>query len=127
MSKVHPAISGVPSELSLAPKNTCGKRLLPGKSTGSSARWRSKPLLLAQWSPSLKRSIRHRLRPRRLLRNVSAFLYQWDDFPRELPSGWGYRVNRKRVRRLLRMMGLEAMRPKSGALSAANRAHPVFP
>jgi len=38
-----------------------------------------------------------------------------------------YRVNRKRVRRLLRMMGLEAMRPKSGALSAANRAHPVFP
>jgi hypothetical protein len=52
------------------------------------------------------------------LRNASAFLYQGDDLPRELPSGWGYRVNRKRVRRLLRMMGLEAMRPKSGALSA---------
>lgn len=38
----------------------------------------------------------------------------------------GYRVNRKRVRRLMRLMGLEALGPKP-RLSAANRAHPVYP
>jgi putative transposase len=38
----------------------------------------------------------------------------------------GHRVNRKRVRRLMRVMGLEAMSPKPN-LSRANRAHPVYP
>lgn len=38
----------------------------------------------------------------------------------------GYRVNRKRVRRLMRLMGLEALGPKP-RLSAANRAHPIYP
>ena len=38
----------------------------------------------------------------------------------------GYRVNRKRVRRLMGVLGLEAMSPKP-KLSAANRVHPVFP
>jgi putative transposase len=38
----------------------------------------------------------------------------------------GYRVNRKRVRRLMQVMGLETLSPKP-KLSAADRAHPVFP
>ena len=38
----------------------------------------------------------------------------------------GYRVNRKRVRRLMRLMGLESLSPKP-RLSAADRAHPVYP
>ena len=38
----------------------------------------------------------------------------------------GYRVNRKRVRRLMRVMGLEALSPKP-KLSAANQAHRVYP
>jgi putative transposase len=38
----------------------------------------------------------------------------------------GHRVNRKRVRRLMRLMGLGALGPKP-RLSAANRAHPVYP
>ena len=38
----------------------------------------------------------------------------------------GYEVNRKRVRRLMGVLGLEAMSPKP-KLSAANRVHPVFP
>ena len=38
----------------------------------------------------------------------------------------GERVNRKRVRRLMRIMGLESLSPKP-RLSAADRAHPVFP
>lgn len=38
----------------------------------------------------------------------------------------GHRVNRKRVRRLMRVMGLEAMCPKPN-LSRANRSHPVYP
>ncbi len=35
-------------------------------------------------------------------------------------------VNRKRVRRLMRIMGLESLAPKP-RLSAADRAHPVYP
>lgn len=38
----------------------------------------------------------------------------------------GHRVNRKRVRRLMRVMGLEAMSPKPN-LSRPHRAHPVYP
>jgi putative transposase len=38
----------------------------------------------------------------------------------------GYRVNRKRVRRLMRLMGLETLAPKP-RLSVANRAHPIYP
>src|ERR1700694_5112850 len=38
----------------------------------------------------------------------------------------GERVNRKRVRRLMRIMGLESLSPKR-KLSAADRAHPVYP
>jgi putative transposase len=38
----------------------------------------------------------------------------------------GHQVNRKRVRRLMRVMGLEAMSPTPN-LSRANRAHPVYP
>lgn len=38
----------------------------------------------------------------------------------------GHQVNRKRIRRLMRLMGLEALAPKP-RLSAADRAHPVYP
>lgn len=38
----------------------------------------------------------------------------------------GHRVNRKRVRRLMRIMGLEALGPKP-RLSIPQRAHPVYP
>lgn len=38
----------------------------------------------------------------------------------------GYRVNRKRVRRLMRVMGLEALSPKP-KLSVANQAHRIYP
>jgi len=38
----------------------------------------------------------------------------------------GWPVNPKRVRRLMRQMGLEAIYPKKG-LSVPNRAHPVYP
>jgi putative transposase len=38
----------------------------------------------------------------------------------------GWVVNRKRVRRLMQLMGLEAMCPKP-ALSKPNRTHPVYP
>lgn len=38
----------------------------------------------------------------------------------------GHEVNRKRVRRLLRLMGLEAIHPKP-RLSAAGRGHKVYP
>lgn len=38
----------------------------------------------------------------------------------------GETVNRKRVRRLMRVMGLESLAPKP-RLSAADRAHPVYP
>jgi putative transposase len=38
----------------------------------------------------------------------------------------GYAVNRKRVRRLMRLMGLEAMAPKP-KLSGPHPAHPVYP
>lgn len=38
----------------------------------------------------------------------------------------GYRVNRKRVARLYKKMGLETIYPKKG-LSKRNKAHPVYP
>ena len=38
----------------------------------------------------------------------------------------GFRINRKRVRRLMRRMGLEAVGPKP-RLSRANKAHPKYP
>jgi putative transposase len=38
----------------------------------------------------------------------------------------GHRVNRKRMRRLMRLMGLESLSPQP-KLSAPNRAHPVYP
>ena len=38
----------------------------------------------------------------------------------------GYRINRKRVRRLMRLMGLEALYPKPN-LSRANAQHRVYP
>ena len=38
----------------------------------------------------------------------------------------GEAVNRKRVQRLLRLMGLEAIYPKP-KLSAAGRGHPIYP
>ena len=38
----------------------------------------------------------------------------------------GWVVNRKRVSRLMRLMGLEAMCPKPN-LSKPNRAHPIYP
>jgi putative transposase len=41
-------------------------------------------------------------------------------------SGLGHLVNRKRVQRLMRLMGLEAIYPKP-RLSAANRQHKVYP
>lgn len=40
--------------------------------------------------------------------------------------GVGYQVNRKRVQRLMRLMGLEAVYPKP-KLSVAGRGHKVFP
>ncbi len=40
--------------------------------------------------------------------------------------GQGEEVNRKRVQRLMRVMGLEAIYPKP-RLSAAGRGHKVFP
>lgn len=40
--------------------------------------------------------------------------------------GQGHRVNVKRVRRLMRLMGLEAIYPKP-RLSRPNKAHPVYP
>jgi putative transposase len=40
--------------------------------------------------------------------------------------GQGHEVNRKRVRRLMRLMGLEAVYPKPN-LSAAGQGHKVFP
>src|SRR6266545_185957 len=40
--------------------------------------------------------------------------------------GRGHGVNRKRVRRLMRVMGLEAIYPKP-KLSAAGRGHKVYP
>ena len=41
-------------------------------------------------------------------------------------QGQGYEVNRKRVQRLMRLMGLEAIYPKP-KLSVADREHKVFP
>ena len=41
-------------------------------------------------------------------------------------QGEGHEVNRKRVRRLMRLMGLEAVYPKPN-LSAAGQGHKVFP
>ena len=41
-------------------------------------------------------------------------------------QGAGYEVNRKRVQRLMRLMGLEAVYPKP-KLSVAGRGHKVFP
>jgi len=38
----------------------------------------------------------------------------------------GYRVNRKRVARLMRIMGLQVIVPKKG-LSQPNKEHPVYP
>jgi putative transposase len=39
----------------------------------------------------------------------------------------GYRVNHKRVRRLLRLMGLEAIYPKRRRLSVPDSSHKVYP
>ena len=51
-------------------------------------------------------------------------------FGRRQRTNWlraqGERVNRKRVRRLMRIMGLESLSPKP-KLSVADRAHPVYP
>jgi putative transposase len=44
---------------------------------------------------------------------------------REL-GGKGYRVNRKRVQRLMRLMGLESVAPKPNT-SKRNEGHPVYP
>jgi putative transposase len=44
---------------------------------------------------------------------------------REL-GGKGYRVNRKRVQRLMRLMGLESVAPKPNT-SKRNEEHPVYP
>jgi putative transposase len=44
---------------------------------------------------------------------------------REL-RGKGYRANRKRVQRLMRLMGLESVAPKPNT-SKANEEHPVYP
>jgi putative transposase len=41
-------------------------------------------------------------------------------------SGQGYQVNRKRVRRLMRLMGIEAIYPRP-KLSASARQHKVYP
>ncbi len=66
----------------------------------------------------------------RLLRVIDETYLACPFFGSRLMTLWlrrqGHRVNRKRVRRLLRVMGLEALSPKPD-LSRPNRAHPVHP
>ena len=77
----------------------------------------------------------HRVQPEsdenaRLMRVIDETYLAYPFFGSRQMTLWlqrqGHRVNRKRVRRLMRVMGLEAMSPKPN-LSRANQAHPVYP
>jgi len=67
---------------------------------------------------------------RRLMRVIDEAYLAQPFFGSRQMTRWlrrqGYRVNRKRVRRLMRLMGLEALSPQP-KLSAADRAHPIYP
>jgi putative transposase len=67
---------------------------------------------------------------RRLMRVIDETYLAYPFFGSRQMTRWlraqEYRVNRKRVRRLMRVMGLEALGPKP-KLSRRHPAHPVFP
>jgi len=77
----------------------------------------------------------HRPRPvsqenHRLMRLIDEIYLAFPFFGSRQMTNWlraqGERVNRKRVRRLMRIMGLESLSPKP-RLSVPERAHPVYP
>jgi putative transposase len=67
---------------------------------------------------------------RRLMRVIDERYLACPFFGSRQMTAWlrrqGYPVNRKRVRRLMRVMGLEALSPKP-KLSTANQAHRIYP
>ncbi len=80
-------------------------------------------------------SFYHRPRPQRpadrdLMRRIDEVYMAQPFFGSRQMTEWlrrqGYRINRKRVRRLMRLMGLEAIYPKP-SLSRPNVQHRIFP
>ena len=66
----------------------------------------------------------------RLMRLIDEIYLAFPFFGSRQMTNWlqqqGEKVNRKQVRRLMRLMGLEALCPKP-RLSTPDRAHPVYP
>jgi len=66
----------------------------------------------------------------RLMRRIDEQYTAWPFYGSRRMTAWlvqeGEEVNRKRVQRLMRLMGLEAIYPKP-RLSAAGRGHRIYP